>query len=54
MYSDILRSKRTLGWRTLLIVPELEHEVSQLTLSLALTLTRGLLLVPELSTRSRS
>ena len=28
MYSDILRSKRTLGWRTVLIVPELLHEVS--------------------------
>ena len=27
MYSDILRSKRTLGWRTLLIVPELQHEL---------------------------
>ena len=30
MYSDILRSKRTLGWRTVLIVPELLHEVVQL------------------------
>jgi len=30
MYSDILRSKRTLGWRTLLIVPELAHEVRKL------------------------
>jgi 5'-nucleotidase len=28
MYSDILRSKRTLGWRTLLIVPELLDEVT--------------------------
>jgi hypothetical protein len=27
MYSDILRSKRTLGWRTCLVVPELEHEL---------------------------
>jgi len=27
MYSDILRSKRTLGWRTLLIVPELRDEL---------------------------
>ncbi len=27
MYSDILRSKRTLGWRTCLIIPELEHEL---------------------------
>lgn len=30
MYSDILRSKRTLGWRTVLMVPELCHEVSML------------------------
>ena len=30
MYSDILRSKRTLGWRTVLIVPELYHEVRML------------------------
>jgi len=29
MYSDILRSKRTLGWRTVLIVPELCNEVEQ-------------------------
>jgi len=28
MYSDILRSKRTLGWRTLLIVPELDDELA--------------------------
>ena len=27
MYSDILRSRRTLGWRTCLIVPELETEI---------------------------
>jgi len=27
MYSDILRSKRTLGWRTLLIVPEVRDEM---------------------------
>lgn len=27
MFSDIVRSKRTLGWRTCLIVPELEHEI---------------------------
>lgn len=27
MYSDILRSKRTLGWRTCLIIPELENEL---------------------------
>lgn len=28
MFSDILRSKRTLGWRTCLIIPELEHELA--------------------------
>uniref|UniRef100_A0A7S2P8U0 5'-nucleotidase n=1 Tax=Leptocylindrus danicus TaxID=163516 RepID=A0A7S2P8U0_9STRA len=27
LYSDVLRSKRTLGWRTALIVPELDHEM---------------------------
>lgn len=27
MFSDILRSKRTLGWRTCLIIPELENEL---------------------------
>lgn len=27
MYSDVLRSKRSLGWRTTLIIPELEHEL---------------------------
>ncbi|CAM9518703.1 unnamed protein product [Ectocarpus sp. 12 AP-2014] len=27
MFADILRSKRTLGWRTCLIVPELENEM---------------------------
>lgn len=30
IYSDIVRSKRTLGWRTLLIIPELEAEVDKL------------------------
>jgi len=30
MYSDILRSKRTLGWRTVLMVPELVDEVNTL------------------------
>ena len=33
MYSDILRSKRTLGWRTVLIVPELLREVETAQLS---------------------
>ena len=27
MYADVLRSKRSLGWRTCLIIPELEHEI---------------------------
>lgn len=27
MYADVVRSKRTLGWRTCLIIPELEHEL---------------------------
>ena len=30
IFSDVLRSKRTLGWRTMLIVPELENEVNML------------------------
>lgn len=30
MFSDVLRSKRTLGWRTMLIVPELESEINTL------------------------
>lgn len=28
IYSDILRSKRTLGWRTCLIIPELPNEIA--------------------------
>jgi len=28
LFSDVLRSKRTLGWRTALVVPELAHEVA--------------------------
>ena len=27
IYGDILRSKKTLGWRTMLVVPELQHEL---------------------------
>ena len=27
VYSDVLRSKRTLGWRTCLIIPELTNEI---------------------------
>lgn len=30
IFSDVVRSKRTLGWRTMLIVPELEHEINTL------------------------
>jgi hypothetical protein len=29
VYGDILRSKKTLGWRTLLVVPELQGEVRE-------------------------
>jgi len=29
LYADVLRSKRTLGWRTGLIVPELDQEIKQ-------------------------
>ena len=27
VYADVLRSKRTLGWRTVLVVPELTNEI---------------------------
>ena len=30
IYGDILRSKKTLGWRTMLVVPELESELRTL------------------------
>ena len=30
IYGDILKSKKTLGWRTMLIVPEMEHEIKVL------------------------
>ena len=30
IYGDILRSKKTLGWRTMLVVPELETELDTL------------------------
>jgi len=33
MYSDILRSKRTLGWRTMLVIPELADELHQAQLA---------------------
>mmetsp|Transcript_124571 Transcript_124571/g.195200 ORF Transcript_124571/g.195200 Transcript_124571/m.195200 type:complete len:411 (+) Transcript_124571:2-1234(+) len=34
MYADITRSKRTLGWRTCLIIPELENELDVLRSSI--------------------
>ncbi len=33
IYGDILRSKKTLGWRTMLVVPELETELEIQTAS---------------------
>jgi hypothetical protein len=36
MFSDILRSKRSLGWRTCVIIPELEHELAVASRELAL------------------
>ena len=30
IYGDILKSKKTLGWRTMLVVPEMEHEIEVL------------------------
>ena len=30
IYGDIVRSKKSLGWRTMLVVPELEHELEAL------------------------
>eukprot|EP00741_Cyanophora_paradoxa_P021443 tig00021352_g20700.t1 len=30
IYGDILRSKKEIGWRTILLVPELEHEIEVL------------------------
>lgn len=30
IFSDVLRSKRTLGWRTMLVVPEVEREINTL------------------------
>ena len=28
IYGDILKSKKSLGWRTMLVIPELEHELT--------------------------
>ena len=30
IYGDVMRSKKTLGWRTMLVVPELAHELRRL------------------------
>jgi len=32
VYGDILRSKKGIGWRTMLVIEELEHEISKLEL----------------------
>lgn len=32
IYGDVLRSKKDLGWRTMLVVPELETELETLAL----------------------
>jgi hypothetical protein len=36
LYSDVLRSKRTLGWRSLFIMPELEGEIQTFSKTLPL------------------
>lgn len=36
LYSDVLRSKRTLGWRSMFIMPELEEELRVFAENLAL------------------
>jgi hypothetical protein len=36
LYSDVLRSKRTLGWRSMFIMPELEEEIRVFTETLPL------------------
>lgn len=30
IFADVLRSKKTLGWRTMLVIPELETELAML------------------------
>ena len=32
MFSDVIRGKRSLGWRTVLVIPELERSVCRFTL----------------------
>lgn len=36
MYSDVLKTKRVIGWRTCLIIPELEQELTTLDMNVAL------------------
>jgi len=36
IYGDILKSKKTLGWRTMLVVPEMDHEIAVLNQSMGL------------------
>jgi len=50
IYGDILRSKKTLGWRTMLVVPELATELDILQQHQACTLTR---LLPSLHQPSK-
>ncbi len=45
IYGDILRSKKTLGWRTMLVVPELATELDILQQHQACSLTH---LLPSL------
>lgn len=54
LYSDVLRSKRTLGWRSLFIMPELEDEIRTFNETLPLrTSIEGLRkLRDELQTKS--
>jgi len=35
MYSDVIRSKRDLGWRTMMVIPELLHEIDRMESPLA-------------------
>ena len=46
IYGDILRSKKTLGWRTMLVVPELETEL-EIQVSPELVSLHDPLLIPS-------
>jgi 5'-nucleotidase len=54
LYSDVLRSKRTLGWRSIFIMPELEEEIRVFakTLSLRNKISRLRKLRAELGMRA--